>query len=253
MTHLLLTIALAATPVPGQAAMPRPASAQEAAKLYNEGNAQYAAGDYAGAIGSYLSSLAGADNPAVRYNLGNAYFKDGQLGRAVNQYLGARSRSPRDRDIASNLEYVRNYRVDKVLSRPGPLEEALDGAVHFFSVTEAGTLASLSFLLAAALASLGIARRRRWPLYASALPLAAFIYFIIVTQAWSAERRSNPGTIVAKEVSALSGPGEDFKEILLLHDGTEVAIREIRGEYLLVQLPGGAGGWVPRRAVERVY
>src|SRR5213078_1952635 len=49
--------------------------------------------------------------------------------------------------------------------------------------------------------------------------------------------------VVVPEVNALSGPGEEFKQILLLHDGTEVRIRELRGDYLLVQVPGGGGGW----------
>jgi uncharacterized protein YgiM (DUF1202 family) len=59
--------------------------------------------------------------------------------------------------------------------------------------------------------------------------------------------------VVAPEVNALSGPGEEYKQILLLHDGTEVRIRESRGGYLLVQLPGGSGGWIRKDAVERVY
>ena len=59
--------------------------------------------------------------------------------------------------------------------------------------------------------------------------------------------------VVVPEVAALSGPSEESKQILLVHDGSEVRIREARGDYLLVQLPGGGGGWVRKEAVERVY
>ena len=57
---------------------------------------------------------------------------------------------------------------------------------------------------------------------------------------------------IGARVSALAGPSDDAKQILLLHDGSEVTIRDARGEYLLVQLPGG-GGWVPKSAVQRIY
>jgi uncharacterized protein YgiM (DUF1202 family) len=54
-------------------------------------------------------------------------------------------------------------------------------------------------------------------------------------------------------VNAASGPGDEFKQVLLLHDGTEVRVRETRGDWALVQLPGGSGGWLKQSAIERVY
>jgi tetratricopeptide (TPR) repeat protein len=237
MMNVMLLLALAAAP----------------AGSYNAGNAHYSAGKYGEAISAYRQALEQADHPHLRYNLGNAYFKDGRLGMAVVQYRRARAMAPRDWDIASNLEFIRSYRIDKLPTQAGPLEAFLARAFTRFSGREASLYAGLCFLLAAALVSLRLALERRWIILASIPAMLAFTYFLAVSQTWQAERRSNPGAVAAREVSALSGPGEEFKEILLLHDGTEVRIREARGGYLLVQLPGGIGGWVPEGAVERIY
>lgn len=241
-SFLLLTV-LAAAPQPG----PTPAA------LYNQGNAFYSSGDYQGAIDSYQRALEAAEHAWLRYNLGNAYFKDGQLGRAMIQYRRARALAPRDPDIAHNLEFLRGFRVDKTTYQPGPLELALSRIFAYFSAGEAALLSGLCFLLAASLASVLLVTGRRWIFFPAVAAAIGFAYFLMVGQAWRAERRSDPAAVVAKEASALSGPGADFKEILLLHDGTEVRIRERRGDHLLVQLPGGLGGWVPQGTVERIY
>lgn len=241
MMSLVLMIVLAAGP------------ASPPAELYNRGNSLYSSGDYQGAIEAYRQALVVSDHANLRYNLGNAYFKNGQLGMAVIQYRRARALAPRDPDIAYNLEFLRGYRVDKISTVPGPLEQALFRTFTFFSGCEAALLAGLCFLTAAVLVSCFLMSERRWLMLLAALAILGWGYFLMVTQVWQAERRSDPAAITAKEVSALSGPGTDFREILLLHDGTEVKIKERRGDYLLVQLPGGLGGWVPRVAVERVY
>jgi uncharacterized protein YgiM (DUF1202 family) len=58
--------------------------------------------------------------------------------------------------------------------------------------------------------------------------------------------------VIAPEVSAMSGPAEDYKKIIVLHDGVEVKVRERRGDYFLIQLPRGIGGWLPVDAVEEI-
>jgi uncharacterized protein YgiM (DUF1202 family) len=79
------------------------------------------------------------------------------------------------------------------------------------------------------------------------------LFGLVTRWVWAGEVAARPAVVVVPEVSVSSGPGEEFKQILLVHDGTEVRIREQRGGYLLVQLPGGNGGWVRSNVVERVY
>jgi hypothetical protein len=219
---------------------------------YNQGNRLYAQKDYAGATLAYREALQGGHDPRVHYNLGNALFKSGKIGEAILHYRRAHALAPRDRDIADNLAFARAYRLDKLPSTQNPLTRVIDRTFHWLSRREA----ALGAALLAAVAGLALAMWIVWRWTAAgvaAVGLGALAAFCFVTQqVWGAEVNAQPAVVVVPEVNALSGPGEEFKQILLLHDGTEVRIRESRGDYDLVQVPGG-GGWVRKGAVEGVY
>jgi tetratricopeptide (TPR) repeat protein len=219
---------------------------------YNQGNQLYARKDYPAAALAYQQALVAGPNAAVHFNLANALFKSGRIGQAIIHYRRARYLDPRDGDIATNLSFARAYRVDKMLASQSPLSQALDVAFHGLSRREATLLGPIFFTLAGACLSLWIVRRWAPLVVVAVLCGAASLYGIVSQRTWAAEIGERPAVVVVPEVNALSGPGEEFKQILLVHDGTEVKIREARGDYLLVQLPGG-GGWVPKQAVERVY
>lgn len=223
------------------------------AGAYNQGNQLYARKDYAGAADAYRKALEPGPSAAACYNLGNALFKSGHVGRAIVQYRRAYHLAPRDGDVRANLAFARGYRADKLLSAPGPLAQALDDAFHLLSAREAAWLAAVSSLLAALALALWIVRR--WKAAAGLAIALAFVSLLaLVTQrVWSATMDARPAVVVVPEVDVLGGPEADARQILLVHDGTEVSIRERRGDYLLVQLPGGSGGWLRATALERVY
>ncbi len=220
---------------------------------YNQGNRLYERRDYAGAAAAYRQALAPGASAAACYNLGNALFKSGQVGRAIVQYRRARFLAPRDGDARANLEFARAYRADKVLTVPGPLARALDEAFRLVSAREAAVAAPAAFLLAALALALWIVRRRTALAVAAAVLGTLFLYGFATQRVWSAEVDARPAVVVAPEADVLAGPTPDARQILLVHDGTEVRVRERRGEHLLVQLPGGSGGWLEAEAVEPVY
>lgn len=220
---------------------------------YDQGNQLYARKDYEGAARAYREALRGGHDARVDYNLGNALFKAGHIGEAIVAYRRAYALAPRDRDIATNLTFARAYRLDKGGTSPGPLAYTIAAWFHRLSRREAASAAGATCALTSlALAAWIVWRWRLAAIGAGLLGLAA-LYGLATERVWSAEVSTQPAVVVVPEVSATSGPGEEFKQILLVHDGTEVSIREARGDYLLVQLPGGVGGWVKRSAVERVY
>lgn len=220
---------------------------------YNQGNKHYENGNYPEAITEYKNALASFSSADIFFNLGNAYFKDGQIGQAISNYRRARFLNPRDIDINNNLLFARNYRIDKVLANPDPIYSLIDRLLHYFSLTEAFWLGLVSFGSLSLLFSLFILNRRRIFLYASSLPVLLFLILLISLVSWQNEKRASPAVVITPEVNALSGPGEEFKQILLLHDGTEVLIKEKRNEFLLVQLSEGTGGWLRKEMIERIY
>jgi tetratricopeptide (TPR) repeat protein len=245
----LAALVLALAPPPGPDGAP---PGMNPVAAYNQGNRLYAAKDYAGAAHAYQEALAAGPSAAVHFNLGNALFKTGQLGQAILHYRRAHFLAPRDADIAANLDFARAYRVDKTLTLPSPLARALERAFHALSRREAALAAAVLFALGSALVSVWIVRRWTWVLVVACGCGAGALYGLIAERVWAAEIGARPAVVVLSEVSALAAPSDEAKQILLLHDGSEVTIRDARGDYLLVQLPGG-GGWVPKGAVERVY
>jgi len=220
---------------------------------YNEGNRLYAQKDYAGAARAYEEALKSGHDPRTHYNLGNALFRSGRIGGAIVHYRRAYYLAPRDHDIEANLAFARAYRVDKSSGGSSPLAHAAERALRWLSRREAAMLSGVLFTLAGLALSAWIVWRGP-PLAGAAGVLAMLgLYAFCAQQLWAGEVASRPAVVIVPEVSAASGPGEEFKQVLLLHEGAEVRIREVRGEWLLVQLPGGSGGWLRPSAIERVY
>jgi hypothetical protein len=161
--------------------------------------------------------------------------------------------APRDTDVNYNLLFARQYRLDRPASAASPLGELLSGWLHHFSYRESFTAAAVLVLLCAVGFSLYWSSRKRVFAYLIIPLVAAFLYSGAGFAAWHGERSGKCAVVIAREAHAASGPGTEYKDILLLHDGTEVQVKDVRGDYLLIQLPGGLGGWVNSRAVEFLY
>ena len=221
--------------------------------LYNQGNKYYAEKDFQNAILSYEKAVELVPNARIYYNLGNAYFKANKMGMAIIGYRRAQILSPRDPDINFNLKFARNFRIDKNLTAESPVQDLAGRVFRFFSLPEASFLTAFFILFSAALISMFIVYRRRFWLWIFIPAFIIFLFIFISARSWTAEKDPHHSVITLPEVSARSGPGDDYKEILVIHDGTEVEIRSERGEYYLIQLPGGLGGWVKKTEVTRVF
>lgn len=223
------------------------------AHLLREGNTFYEAGDYSEAIALYEEAAEQTTHPVLFYNLGNSYFKKGKMGKAILNFRRAFFLAPRDNDISFNLAFARNYRVDKIKFEQGPFGRIIFTIFHFFSMIETQYLTAVFFLALSIFAAFFIIYRRTFFSYLALGSLSVCIFFFINWHTWTQEKNGNYAVVIVPEVSALSGPSEDYKEILLIHDGTEVKVQEKRGTYVLIKLPGGIGGWVPEDVLEEVY
>lgn len=74
---------------------------------FTQGNARYAAGDFAGASKAYEEAVARGDFRAnVFYNLADAYYRQGDRGRAILNYRRALLLEPAHSEAASNLAFL---------------------------------------------------------------------------------------------------------------------------------------------------
>ena len=220
---------------------------------YNRANEAYEAGDYLGAIELYDSAAAQVTHADILFNRGNAYFKTGQTGRAIADYSRAWVLNPYDPEPRQNLEFCRAYRPDKTATLPNPLVRFLVAMLRVLDLGLVKLLTGALFLLAlAALALLFIRGGRAW-VWVSAGLGALCLYSFLSWMSWSQAVGPDRAVVVVPEVVLRSGPGEDYKDIVVVHDGLEGSIRSRRGGYVLLQVPGGTGGWADSSAVLRIF
>ncbi len=220
---------------------------------FQAGNEAYEVGDFAGAVAHYDSAELYMRSANLYYNRGNAYFKLGALGRAVADYNRAYVLAPQDVDIRQNLQFVRAYRPDKTLVLPNPLVQLFTTFLRLVDLHTAKLTNGVLFFLALLAVAVGLGWRTRIAYGVGAGLGVLWLYTDASWLSWAAEVSPARAVVVESELTLRSGPGEEYKDLLVVHDGLEVLIRSRRGKYVLVQAPGGEGGWVEAGAVEQIF
>lgn len=220
---------------------------------FTQGNSAYEAGQYARAVVFYDSAAATSGRPAVYFNRGNAKFKQGMIGAAIADYLRAWVLNPHDRDIRHNLEFARRFRPDRIAAQENPLIGAATQLIRLVPLRLARLLAGVLFLAALAALALFLVNGRRPAAWLAAGLGVLFIYCLAGQLSWRAVTNSSRVVVVVPELVLRAGPGAEYKEIVIVHDGMEATVREHRPGWMLIQVPGGEGGWAEAGTVEQVF
>ncbi|MCY3774913.1 MAG: tetratricopeptide repeat protein [Candidatus Aminicenantes bacterium] len=225
--------------------------------LFLQGNRHYEAGDYRKALESYAAIAAmGYESGPLYFNMGNCYYKLGETGPAILHYERASRLIPGDEDLEVNLSLARLKVVDRIpeLPRFRPLV-LLERLVFYFPRDALWILLWSSYAVAAAawilklLWSRGrkVAGRIVW-IGSVMLMVAASCLVGQVRQ----EREATEAVILAKEVRAVSAPGEEGIQVFTLHEGTKVRIQEVSGSWVEVLLADGNVGWLKADSMARI-
>jgi len=239
--------------------LPNTVAAEDSAvALYNRAGEAYGKEQAEEAVVLYEEILKmGIRDGRVYYNLGNAYFKAGQLGKAILSYERARRLLPRDEDVKANLRFVRLLKVDK----EPPVEH--NAVVRFalslydaFSINELTRTVSGLYMLIM-LSGIGwifYGRRFRSTFVTSFIALGVALVPIGGALAFKihAEAFTKEAIVMADEVDARSGPGEEHTKIFVIHEGTKVTVERGENDWTLVRLSSGIGGWIERKGMEEI-
>jgi len=248
-------------------------------EIFARGNSLYEGGDYEGAVEQYSSLVArGVVREDLYYNLANSYYKTGDLGHAVLYYERARRLAPRDADVRENLALVRAQLRDKQFVRDENRLAAAAAWLHnHLNAGEMRLAASLCYVALCLLAIVFVLRETRWVSagyrvlsYASlgrlaglsktqdlaaAAAIAGLLFVstgISAFQKTRGEKARQSAVVLPEEVAVLSGPTDDATLQFKIHEGTLVKVRDHRGAWMRIDLPGGLSGWVSVSSIERV-
>ena len=232
-----------------------PLLAQSAAVgLYAEGNGLYRAGDYDGARQRYEAAVAtGAQDPRLLYNLGNATYKTGDLGRAIVWYERALRLAPRDEDIQANLRFLRRLKKDRDPDPTSGIGGVLERAFMWPTLNELALGWMVGLLVFFATVSW-----RRWQgqtsLHSSVLGVAAvaFLMALFAFTRFEVDAGRIEAVVTEVEGIARSGPDGQETEVFVIHEGTKLVVERSEGDWHLVRLDSGLGGWLPSPVITKI-
>lgn len=233
--------------------------------LFNLGNEQYAAGEYADAATTYnriltdslAAGLPAADCAAIYYNLGNACFRMGELSQSILAYERCLRLRPTFSDARYNLRFAQSRIVDNIEDNQAFF---LSNGLKFIRnllTCNAWTLLSicLFILTLVGLLLFALLHDPGWRKAAFFTAIVAFVISICaVANAASLHSRDTlrrEAIITRGVVNAKASPDRSGTDLFTLHEGTKVTIHETIGEWCNIHV-GNNVGWIKLNNLERI-
>lgn len=228
--------------------------------LFQQGNARYQDGDYAGAAEAYMAVVEGGyESSELYYNLGNAYFRLNDLARSVLYYERALRLDRGNDDAAANLALVKERLPDRIDPLPRFwLLTLVDGWINLLPRQLLLVIGGAAYLVGgAALVGLILRRPRGWSRGLKRLAVTSLVLVVVFggTLLLRVTRYGAPeeAVVMMSEVSVLSAPSSDGGLVLFsLHGGTKVRIGQVSGDWREVVLEDGKVGWLRAEVLETV-
>jgi hypothetical protein len=229
--------------------------AESSQDLFKQGNAAYAAGQFAQAAQSYEAARTqGLNHWILEYNLGNAWYKSGQTGKAVVHYLRAFRLNSHQNDVIYNLNLVLTRAGDPLLP-----EEALAGLFwrlfYALSLNWLAVLTSALFLAVCFGSGMMVLGKIRFRPETVAGALILFMAMAV----WFGMRISlaeQPEAVVVSGTAEVrSAPNLETPANFTVPEGRRVLILDhepVQG-WMEIGVPQeGLKGWVPAASIEAV-
>lgn len=235
------------------------AYAQNAAEMFKKANKAYEEANYDTAA-ILFEQIVQTNNvaPELYYNLGNCYYRQNKIAKAILNYERALLLAPNDEEIIHNLEKA-NLKVSQKVEAINPffLHVWMQKIRDLFSVKTWTSLSLVffgAFLIFLSLFIFSAKISLRKPaLYLSFLMLFLFAVsfsFGIYHKKTIVNHRE--AIIMAQSVTAQSTPNEHGTELFTLHEGLKVKIKDVRENWVEIQLLDGKIGWLPVSAIELI-
>lgn len=237
----------------------QPTPQKSVEELWQQGEQAYRDGTYAEAVEAYEAILSqNMESAELYYNVGNAYFKDNKLGKAILFYNRALLLDPSDEDTQHNLQFARAKTKDNIEKLPEFFFVRWVREVRDWMSCDAWTLFSLVSLFVAVVALLVYLLVRRVAARKAGffvMIVAAVLFVIMTLFAASSHTRlteRNRAVVMSSAVSVKSSPDKNSTELFVLHEGTELIVGGVDGEWLEVQIADGRTGWIESNYIEKI-
>ncbi|MBU0489470.1 MAG: tetratricopeptide repeat protein [Bacteroidetes bacterium] len=228
-------------------------------EFYQNGLTEYTAGDYTGAIESWLQvSESGFESPELYYNLGNAYYKTGNIPSTILYFEKARKLAPNDEEILFNLKIANLKVIDKTEELPLLLiEKWWENTVSLFHADNWAIFSILLLLFVFIFLALRRFSVRKGFRYFYASLSVVFIFLTLLCFVFSETQRDRllneyEAVVFTPMVSVKSSPDEKGMDIFIIHEGTKVEITDHIEDWCEIRLQNGSVGWLKASDIQAI-
>ncbi len=230
------------------------AKTEEAARLFDEGNASYREGSFEEARTAYEAALdLGFESAALYQNLGNAYFRLDRLGHAMVNYQRAARLRPGHPEITHNIRLVQTRSRDRFSQVPTPvLKKWWNGFIDGAGMRLLFWVGAVAWLLGTTLAGyrLWAGTSDAWSRRAVSLLCISGLFLLVSTVATSAVRSTiAAGVVISDRVEVRDEPSSGTRSTVVMHEGIVIDILNRQDGWAEVRLPNGVTGYVRAETV----
>ena len=224
--------------------------------LFEESNDLYTNGDYQNAVQGYLEIVkSGFESAELYFNIGNSFYKLNNIPESNYYYEKAKSISPNDDDILTNLSFAQNLRIDKIETLPVTDIQNLKLSILDL-LSEKGwsyVLVILIWIMCFTFIVYNLSNNPKFKrLFFSIsfvlLILSSFTLFINFEKKKISEIKY--AIIYDKEIEVWSEPNNISELKFLLHEGTKVKQIDVIEDWLNIQLENGTLGWIQSSSIK---
>lgn len=224
------------------------------------GNTLYKQGNYQEAIDAYETIVyrSQKQSPELYYNLGNCYYKLNKVAPSIYNYEKALVLNPDFEEAKNNLEIAKKLQIDdiKLIPKAGIGRMILHtiSVFHYNTwgwITVAFALLFLLFFIAYYFTETTAIKRTFFTVMLVIFGLL-FISLIAAISLKNAYDTDKPAIIFAEATSLYNDNKSNKKELLKLHEGTKVFVKETQNNYKKVELTDNSEGWILSKDIKEV-
>ena len=227
---------------------------------FEKGNEFYKNAKYEQAAEAY-ENVVNSDkqqSAELYFNLGNCYYKLNKVAPAIYNYEKALVLNPNDKEIVNNLKFAQKRTIDeiKVIPKVGfaKLLRDFTGIYHY----NTWALISVAFSMLFLLSFVGYyfsSMSRSKKMFFFGMFVMIFLLLISVLAAFfekSHAENEKPAVVFAEMTDVKSEPQKLAPNVLVLHEGTKVFVKEKLDGWRKIQLTDGTEGWMESSAIKEV-
>ena len=218
--------------------------------LFEQSNDFYTNGNYENAVLGYLDILeSGFESAELYFNIGNTFYKLNNIPESNFYYEKAKSISPNDNDILTNLSFAQNLRIDKIEKLP--ITELQNLKLSILDLlSEKGwsvSLITLIWLMCFSFIFYIVSNNSKFKRLFFSISIVFLILCSLTIYINFEKKKLNEikyAIVYDKEIEVWSEPNNISELKFLLHEGTKVKQLDIIQDWVNIQLENGTLGWI---------